>query len=194
MSTTTSFFSLNDRPFGKSYEDWTAEWWKAYTFQGWRRAIGKVYHVPGTVVEREYDPSAGHRMFNIKHDKAILLSVINWLQPEKADQWKINSKNPFMREQLGQSARSLSQLAVYRMDLAQPDLFNFLIDGAAVQPDAICRARTEFKLFSVNSASDGFWIFIKPGGLAKGKHQISTFGCCTSGRVKLAMDYDINIH
>lgn len=181
------FFSSTDSPFGVSFAEWTARWWKAFNFQGWRRNIGHVFHVPGRIVE--FDSETTHRSFKIQRKKAVLFGIINWLQPATAGE-----SNPMVSRQIRMSHNNLMTLAMQKMDVVDQNAFNVLLDGEQSR-HGICRVSSNglFDLYGIKCASDGFWLFLKPDSLTKGKHSISTFGVCSSGQTRLAMDYEINI-
>jgi hypothetical protein len=175
--------------------EWTAKWWKAFNYQGWRRKLGPVFHVPGRIVE--FDNTTTSRAFKIARSKATLFGIINWLQPATAEV----TTSPMVSRQMRMSQNNmmalseLTNIARQKMDVVDQSAFKVMIDGEHDAREGICRVNSNglFDLYGIKCASDGFWLFLKPNSLEKGRHLISTFGVCSSGQTRLAMDYEITV-
>lgn len=170
------FFSANELIFGRSYADWTAQWWKSFTYHDFRRKMSPVFCVPGKMIKM---PDRFKTQFKIPRDKAILFSVVNWLQPDVVEELE--------------SCQSLLSLAKKQMDDVYPEALMLAIDDKKLEQNNICRLAAEFKQYDKKFASDGFWVFLKPESLSNGIHHVNSFGRCASGKIRVEMAYEINI-
>jgi len=158
------FYTENDVPFGKPFAVWIVKWWQSYNYTGWRRNLGDVFMVPAKMQNQDIK----ERSFKIKKNKAILLSVINWIGSD-----------------LNEAKNEIDIVAKEKLDVN--------LDGKPIDEHS-CRVVTPFfKLYGEQRVSDGYWLFFKPEVLEKGTHKIDSYGSCRSGKIQIAMDYNLNI-
>ena len=51
----------------------------------------------------------------------------------------------------------------------------------------------KFKLGYCDAVSHGYWFFFKPYAFPPGEYMINSFGCCSLGKTKVAIDYKLTI-
>jgi hypothetical protein len=190
-------FSSDSDPYGVSYTEWTAKWWRwvlsipvednpANENTGKNFAINQndpVLFLAGTlggVAERNCTIPAG---------KAILFPILNF-GGTLADEPAIKSEE------------ELLSLAKREMDVISN--LEATVDG--VKLNGLQRYRVQSPIFDVvlpennlfggtpgptRGAADGYWLFLGP--LPKGKHYISSFGSCLAGKVSIRVNYEITI-
>jgi hypothetical protein len=190
-------FSPESYPYGISYAEWTSRWWQwalslpveinpitdctgKYAAE---KQSGPVWFLAGTL------GGVATRRCNIPSEKAILLPVLIH-GGTLADSPAIKSES------------ELVSRAYKEMDIIS-DL-EVIIDGFKLEDLQAYRILSPvFDVVLPNSnlfngtpgqtrgASDGYWLFTRP--LTKGSHNITSFGSCRSGRVKIGVTYDIMI-
>jgi hypothetical protein len=190
-------FSVGSNPFGISYAEWTAKWWK------WALSIplennpirddtskyyrlnqsGPVWFLAGTsggIVERKC---------TIPKEKAILFPILNY-------------GATFADEPTIKSEPELISLAKREIDVVS-DL-EVVVDGTKL--DDLKTYRVRSPIFNVvlpennffagrpgptRGVSDGYWLFLKP--LQVGEHNLNSFGSCKAGRVSIGVNYQLTI-
>jgi hypothetical protein len=68
------------------------------------------------------------------------------------------------------------------------------LDGTTQLGDQCQRVSTDvfsFGLRGQEALSDGYWLLLN---LEKGKHTLSSFGSCRSGKIQIAMDYVLDVY
>jgi hypothetical protein len=187
-------YSLDEKPFGKSWEDWTSRWWRwffstpmenhpAYDETGEKSHVnifdGNVCFLAGTTGGR------AERTITIPAGKGVLFPVINVATSY--------SENPSLRTE----GEMISFVHAHMKDIAKKEAS---IDGENVNISEKHRVRSnsfEFCFPSNNiygvrdgqtrGVGDGYWLFLRP--LLPGTHSIRTSGACMSGRIQI----DVNI-
>lgn len=132
--------------------------------QGWRKNAGNVFMLQSKMQNQNIK----HRYYRINRDRAILFPVINWIGPDLAE-------------------------AIKEIDIVAPEQLAVSLDGNPIQAHA-CRVLVQ-GIYYVGEwmVTDGYWIFIKPESLEKGKHAIESYGHCRSGKVQIAISYELEI-
>lgn len=194
-------FPINDTPFGLSYSDWSAKWWKwilqipkninpLSDLEGKNAYLNQihdnVFFLCQTVESSEKIP---HRTIRIPKQSAIFMPVINWVSVLHED---------------GESDEQLLRVARERMDVVK-DLLIYIND-IALTTDILKKFRAESpfmdlflpenNIFGYNRGqtriiSDGYWIFLKP---ISGNIRIKSSGSCSSGITKIGVHYNIEIY
>ncbi|MDW0119535.1 MAG: hypothetical protein QOK88_00080 [Nitrososphaeraceae archaeon] len=172
-------YNLEDSPFGASYSEWLAKWWQCYLISDRKRNEGPVFMIPGKIIGVQ--EGINERKFKIDRDKAILLSPINWIG--------INNANDNKHEQ------KLRQDAKLEIDIINRDAISVLVDDKLEMRDNCIRASTPnfFSLDGKMAITDGYWLFLKPNSFTTGKHTISSFGSCRSGTIQVNMKYHLTV-
>jgi hypothetical protein len=166
-----AFFSKDDNILGRDYGYWITKYWNSFAFKPKQKLKEQVYFMSGLVYE-------GDR-FTIPEQKGILLSPIKYIAA------CLTEKFPVLEE------RMLKQCE-YEMDIIQD--MNLFLDSELVSPECSRVRSPPFSLEKKYTAiSEGYWLFIKPYGLRKGTHTISSFSSCKVGKVQLPGEYQIEI-
>ena len=178
-----------------SYAEWTARWWQwALSLpidinpvtdptgkHAPKRQSGPVWFLAGTL------GGVVTRCCNIPTDKAILLPILNH-GGTLADAPAIKSEIELVSH-ASKEMDIISNLKVVIDGFKLDDLQDYRIRSPVFDVEL-----PDSNLFSgtpgpTRGASDGYWLFVKP--LCKGAHNISSFGSCQSGKVKIGVTYDI---
>lgn len=189
-------FSPESIQYGISYNQWTAKWWQ------WVLSIprsqsplidptgnhcannqsGPVWFLPGTL------KGLAERSCTIPADKAILFPIIN--------------VEASIAEGDGTTEEELAARVKFEMDQIR-DL-HAMINGMKIEK--IKQSRIQSPLFNVilpcdnvlglpaqtsQMISEGYWLFLKP--LEPGKYDISSFGSCLAGRIKIGVTYHLTV-
>ena len=195
------FFTASDTPYGKTYGNWTVEWWR--WILGIPKRINPVVDMSGkysTMNQLNRDvlflagklaekgKSLPERSCKVSGQKAILVPVINC------------EANPLENPEL-KSYKDIEQRAKSDEDTIVS--YHCHVDGKAVP---VHRVRSdplifevrlvEDNLFSVqggltHASADGYWTFLKP--LPRGEHTISFQGSCEMGRLHSGAIYKVHI-
>lgn len=189
-------YDADSKPFGRTYAEWTARWWQ------WVLSIAKsenplvdengknyannqsgpVWFLIGTL--------KGHadRSCIIPADKAILFPVINVeasvAEGDGTTEEALAARVEFEMDQITDMramiiGRNVDELRQYRI---QSPLFNVTL--AADNVLGLPAQTTEMM-------SEGYWLFLKP--LPPGKYDLSSFGSCLAGRIKIDVSYRFTI-
>jgi len=195
----SSTFPIDSKPFGLSYGDWSARWWQwllsiekssnpTIDPSGENAYINQIYPEVFFLCQTyEGVDVIPNRTVNIPSHKAVFLPVINWvsilnLDGKTENELLMNAKKRMDvvgNMQVIINGTSISkELAEYR---AQSDFFDVTLpqDNIVGAPAGVTRA-----------IGDGFWLFMRP---LESSSQISTFGSCSSGVTKIAINYTINV-
>lgn len=197
-SETVQMYTLNERPFGYSWHEWTTRWWKwfltipkenhpAYDATGEKYAVGQTD--PNTIFLAGTTGGTAKRSINIVARKAILFPVINFSisYTENPNLKTDHELISFAKSQMEDIVKK--ELSIDGLDLAvsennrvysPPFDFCFPVDNIF-----------GFKDGPTRGAGDGYWIFLKP--LSPGKHSLKTFGSCMSGRIQIGVNIELTV-
>jgi hypothetical protein len=172
-------YNLNDKPFGLTYSDWLVKWWQSYLVSDRKRSNGPVFMIPGKLIDAQ--KGVNERKYKIDKDKAILLSPINWIGINYANDKKYEEK--------------LREDAKLEIDIINKDIISVNIDNSIEMRDHCIRVSPPefFNLDGKMAITDGYWLFIKPNCLTPGDHTISSFGSCRAGKIQINMKYHLTI-
>lgn len=190
-------FQNDSAPYGISFRQWTIFWWKwlisipfaknpAFDPTGnsddGTQNNSQVWFLAGTF------GGPAVRTYIIPYGKAILFPVINY-------------ECSFVDEPTIKTESGLERRCKKEID----DIKDFYasLDRRKIN---LKKCRVESKCFSVEippnnclrvaggdtvMASDGYWLFFEP--LTQGEHQLSTYGSCMSGRIKIGCNFKLTI-
>jgi len=188
-----------DSPRGKTWEEWTADWWK------WILEIPAScipgHDVDGSVLsttKQSYsDPlflsgtygGTTNRTIQIKKGKSLLLPIIN-VTTSFAEAPHLKNK---------------AELAAFVEDNTNDLLYKqAIIDGITLDNVDQYRVKSDFFTFTFPQnniydaqpgetigISDGYWVFLKP--LSAGIHTIQTLGSCLAGKIRIEVNYTIHV-
>jgi hypothetical protein len=151
------FFNPNDLIFNKSYKEWVVKWWQ-------QEDNDQVFLLPGTFE----DTPIKVETVTIDKNKALLLSPINYFHPVYS-----NSNVQAVREKVK-----------WEIDIIDQDKISVIIDGQQLGPYCSRVATDVFDLDGIDTLADGYWLFLKP--LSEGKHSMTSFGTCRSGKIQIS--------
>jgi hypothetical protein len=195
------FFTADSAPYGKTYGNWTVEWWR------WVLAIPKsinpvldrtgeyagvdqqnkdVLFLTGKLADE--DRNVPNRFCTISAKRSILFPVINCesnqlehpelrthqdiIERVKRDEDTIINKECFVDGKRIPAQRVKSDPTIFELSMVTDNLFN--VKGGE----------------STYASSDGYWVFLKP--LPIGKHVISFKGSCEYGRLNSGAIYHLD--
>ncbi len=190
-------YSRDELPLGRTWEEWTEEWWK------WVLEIPKSknpgYDVDGRLIERTpqrfSDPfflvgthgGRAVRAIHISTGKSILMPVINVTTSfaeapylgtkDELLEFVISNSNDLTNKGATINGLNITNLEQYRV---RSDFFTFTFPESNIY-DA--RAGPTIGI------ADGYWLFLRP--LGPGKHTINTFGSCLAGRIRIEVLYTV---
>ena len=92
----------------------------------------------------------------------------------------------------GQKLRDDAKLEI---DIINKDIISVLIDYSIDMRGKCIRLSTPdfFPLDGKMGITDGYWLFIKPNCFTTGKHAVSSFGSCRSGKIQVNMKYHLTV-
>lgn len=191
-------FSPEAMPYGVTYSEWTARWWK------WIYSIPKDRNPLSDIaceqwISKQSDPyviflagtMAGsvERECNVPDGKALLFPVLNW-------------SGTFADEPQARDESNLVSIAKTEIDIVSS--LEALLDGIRLGNLGGSRVRTglfevtlpENSIFGgepgfTQGISDGYWLFLKP--LRPGRHEVYSTGSCQLGRVRISVKYILNV-
>lgn len=191
-------FEPNSEPYGIPISEWIVRWWcwllsstsdknpvsdESGKYSGLRQNNHNVWFLAGTF------GGSVTRTCKIPSGKSILLPIINYecsfadeplIKTEKELEVKCKSEIDDIKHlNLTIDQLVLSDLTRYRV--RSPIFSIYLQEGNIIGA----------KSGLTRMITDGFWIFFKP--LKIGKHIISSFGSCRSGKIKIQTTYNINV-
>jgi len=191
-------YSRNDKPYGKSWEEWTSKWWQ------WLLSIPKESN-PGidTTGEKfdanQNDPDvvflvgtfggSAERNYTIYADKSILFPIINFTTSY--------IEEPFLKTESELKSRAKKDID----DIVNKEA---VVDGMKLQDVEKYRVQSpvfdltypENNVFELSSGStraisDGYWVFLKP--LSPGMHDIHAVGSCSSGKTRVDITWHLDV-
>jgi hypothetical protein len=189
-------YALDSKPFGRTYSEWTARWWQwvlsiaktenpLFDDTGRNSAnsqSGPVWFLAGTL------KGPAQRSCIIPADKAILFPVINFeasvAEGDGTTEEELAACAEFEMDQITDiramiSGTNVNELKQYRI---QSPLFN-----VGLPPNNVLGLPVQ----TTKMVSEGYWIFLKP--LGPGKYNLSSFGSCLAGRIKIDITYRLSI-
>jgi hypothetical protein len=191
-------YTPDDKPFGLTYGQWTAKWWK------WVLSVpstnnpllddsgslaevnqnGPVWFLAGTLGENK----CPERSCQLPTGKSVLFPVINYEanvveNPElSSNQQLIEHVMEDMNDIVVKEATvDGEKVSVYRIH-SNPFIFDMRLERTNI---------LKLSPQTINVAADGYWVFLKP--LKQGRHEIYFHGSCSGGTRSSAAIYHINV-
>jgi len=196
MPLSKMMYTLEERPFGLLWEEWTTRWWR------WFLSLSKVSHPALDKTGENYatgqdDPqvlflagTAGgyaKRAISTTCSKALLFPIINHVISY--------AENPDLKTDEDLISFTKSQTDDIVRKKLNIDGLNFKIseDYRVLSPpfDFCFPENNVFGLKQgpTRGAGDGYWVFLRP--LSAGHHTIRTLGACMSGRIQIGLELDL---
>jgi hypothetical protein len=196
------FFTANDLIYGKTYGNWTVEWWR--WILGIPKQVNPVVDLSGEFTRMnqqnrdvlflagklaEEDGSLPERSCDVSTQKSILVPVINCeanlienpelktykdiIKHVKSDEDTIIWAKCYLDGREIQTQRISSDPLVFEVKMVDDNIFDVGMGG------------------TTHASADGYWAFLKP--LPRGNHTISFEGSCEMGRLHSGAVYQINV-
>lgn len=185
-------FTLVDRPYGRTWEEWVIKWWEwfltiphhKHPAYGHDMSIGQtdpdVYFLMGGI------GGGFERDLIVPFGKALFLPVINYIT-SYAEEPNINTEP----ELLEFTKKHLSDMTAKHIT----------VDGKNVDFNRILTAPFDIyygpdNVFDVvsgltHAASDGYWVFLYP--MSRGKHDVQIRSSCSAGRNVFSADLHLTV-
>jgi hypothetical protein len=195
-------FDVNDRPYGKTYGQWTATWWR------WALSIPEsispltdetgenahvnqpekdVWFLAGTIATKDSTKEI-HREVTIPSGRAILLPVMNFeanfleyphlKTDEDLIEYVLDEENTIVRKDVTINGKPASPKRM----ISDPRIFTIFINDN--NPLHVRGGMTK-------ACADGYYLFLKP--LSKGEHDIRFRAACQTGTLNSAAKYRVNV-
>ena len=191
-------YSHAEMPFGKTWEEWTGDWWK------WLISIPKDKNPAIDATGEKFDSNQSHhnvvflagtfggfaeRSHVISSGNSILFPIINFT-------------TSYHEQPLIKSESELRYCAKKDMD----DIVykKASIDGFELQQNEICRVQSSvfdltypennvsgLPVGTTSAISDGYWVFLKR--LLPGMHDIYAAGSCSSGKTAVKIIWHLKV-
>jgi hypothetical protein len=198
----TSPYSLiydrNDKPFGKTWEEWTEGWWQ------WVLSIpkdknpgfdktGKIFVLDKTDSDVIFlignYGGRSERQYVIPAGKALLFPVINFETSF--------TEEPCLKTDADLKSRAKRDIDdISRKEVEIDGISLNSMDNYRVQSDVFEINYPENNVFDLKPGptygiSDGYWVFLKP--LTVGEHLIHSVGACSLGKTMIECTWRITV-
>jgi len=191
-------FLPESKPYGIIYADWIVKWWK------WILSIPKERNpaldkIGNYVNEGQSDPKVMFlsgtfggpviRRCKVSSEKSILMPIINYEcsfadEPSIKSVEGLKSKCKSEIDDIKNISFSIDQF--YLNDLAPYRILSPLFDVHLGENNILDVVQQRTLMIS-----DGYWIFLKP--LSVGRHRLTSFGSCQSGKIMIGVTYDLHV-
>lgn len=195
------YHTIESRPYGHTYGEWTAEWWRWFLlipkssspaidesgiFASKNQTSEYVWFLAGTVASEDF--KSPERFCKIPAARSILLPVINC------------EANSLECPQLTTDRELMKHVEVDENTIVRKECD---VDGKPVPAQRVKSDPFVFEVTLVegnvygakggmtNAAAEGYWVFLKP--LPLGEHYISFRGSCESGRLNSGANFRLEI-
>jgi hypothetical protein len=194
-------FTETDKPYGKTYGAWTANWWQwiyslpsefnpllDLTGEHWKRGqpSSDVWFLVG--IFGEVQKSFPLRKIEMESGRSILFPVLNCeanklefpeMTHDDLVKHVVDDVNTVVKKDCTVNGKRISPALI----ASDPKVFSLSID----KNNALGVKNTGL----TDAAAYGYWIFLKP--LPKGKYNISFEGSCEFGRLNSGAVYEVNV-
>ena len=197
-SVESMLFPSDSIPYGLSYADWIVKWWK------WILSIPKeknpAYDKTGKYVdEGQCHPKVMFlsgtfggpvtRSCGVPSGKSILMPIINY-ECSFADEPSIKSVNG-LKFKCENEIDDIKNLSFSIDDYYLNDLTPYRVQSPSFDVDLGENNILNVMQQRTLMISDGYWVFLKP--LTIGRHRLTSFGSCQSGRIMIGVTYDLYV-
>lgn len=196
-----SFFSPDDKPFGRTWQEWTIRWWQwILGSPGRGRNLGTVgtddpnviFLMGGlTIVSEEISHIDNEYRLAIPSGKALLFPTMNAIMTYLDDKFKRDMHTE--QDLVNWVKKDQDDIVVKQMTLNAQ-----IVDGHRIfSPPFDLTLPAQNNIYGISvpcttrAAADGFWIFLRP--LPIGEYDIHTAGACAAGRTRINADYHITV-
>lgn len=200
-SANISFFSMDSDPYGKTYGQWTVEWWSWFfstpksrnpvldatgEYASINQPLDYVWFLAGKYADGD-SKRFPVRSCTIPSNRSILFPVINC------------EANPLEYHELKSNEDIIARVKKDEDSIVKKECF---VDGNRIPSQ---RVKSDPLIFELNvvpdncanikeggityASADGYWVFLKP--LPLGEHNISFRGACEYGKLNSGADYKL---
>jgi len=193
-----TMYSRDDKPFGKTWEEWTSKWWQ------WLLSIPKESNPGIDATGEKFDAhqnasdvvflvgtfgGSAKRNYTIPTSKSVLFPIINFTtsyieEPDLKTESELKSR----------AKRDIDDIVNKEATIDGMEVQN--IEKYRVQSPIFDLTYPENNVFELSSGtsraiSDGYWVFLKP--LSPGMHNIHVAGSCSSGKTQVDVTWHLNV-
>jgi hypothetical protein len=193
------FYNRQAKPFGITWEEWTARWWQ------WILSIPKDENPGNDKTGKNFrDQDNSHVLFlagthrlsgpaertvTMSANKPVLFPVINFTTSFVENP---NLKTEF--DLISHARASVDDIAKKEASIDGKKVQN--LDKYRVQSPIFSVTFPENNVYGVRAGptkgvSDGYWIFLEH--IMPGNHKIHTFGSCLAGTVNIEVTYHLRV-
>jgi hypothetical protein len=205
INTNTKSVSINDitysrdsKPFGKTWEEWTAKWWQwlisiPLESNPGIDATGEKFDVnqndPHVVFLVGTFGGSAERNYTIPAGKSVLFPIINFTTSY--------IEEPALKTESELKSRAKQDIDdIVNKDVTVDDMELQNVEKYRVQSPVFDLTYPKSNVFGLPSGptraiSDGYWVFLKP--LSPGMHDIYAAGSCSSGKTKVECMWHLNV-
>ena len=192
-------FLRKERPFGKSWEEWTVLWWKwifsipknknpGYDTTGQNFHLNNndpnVIFLTGTFKDF---PGLARRQCTISRNLSILLPVINY----SACLSEEHIKNEYhLHSEVQSNIDDLTRCNA-RVDGNEVHLNQYRVQSPIFEYNFNANNVAEVKTGVTKVLADGYWLFLRP--LPIGLHEIQIGGTCQAGAINIDAIYNLAV-
>ncbi|WP_415310098.1 hypothetical protein [Candidatus Nitrosocosmicus sp. FF01] len=197
-------YPIDSRPFNKSFNEWTANWWQwllsiptydnpiTETTNGCceTKQSGPVWFLASTM-DTVNDKKTVLRKCTVPSDKALLIPILNY-GATLADEPEIKSEEDLVKLATSEMDKITKLTAtIDQMEFIEDDLKKLRIRSPLFDVTLPTNNITKGIPGHTRGAAEGYWLFLKP--LSKGFHTIETLGSCKAGTVTIEAKYNITV-
>lgn len=212
MQTSQSFFDpkVFSWPYNKKpFEYWIQYFWQIYDASSFWRSNSPVFCLRGIMPEIETTCECGHLRgkhsfeYKVINEACMECSCKEYKIGQKEKQYIISKDKPILLTPMSflqwckkgsQDENYLKPITKQRMDAIGDIQVN--IDSVSYK-NQLVRASTDIftldKRKGLVAATDGYWLYLKPGFFKEGIHLIDTYGTCSSGATRIPLQWELTI-
>ena len=200
VTSSSILYDINDKPFGISYADWTVRWWK------WWCGYEKT-DPPTGVKDKDHDVFFLTTKAMLHYDYATL-ETDNELRSDMAILFPVDkllavgfpwSDDQLLKETSKKRIDMLPNISI-KLDgveltpsRVQTPVFDLHLKRDLPKPEEPENVDKIYKGRYKKTVGEGYWIFLKPNTLSKGKHEIPAFASCKMQVLSLAVSHTLNV-
>jgi len=158
-------FEPTEKISGLTYQEWIVKWWN-------QEQDSKDVFLLLPDFDGELEST-----IDINSDQAVLISPINYISVNEDGK---ATKGEMKKETL------------FEIDIINKDKISLKLDGEELGPLCTRVATDFFDTVNGPAISDGYWVFLKR--LEKGEHELTSFGTCRSGKIKLSRKTTLKVN
>jgi hypothetical protein len=192
-------YRRDENPFGKTWEEWTAKWWR------WILSIPKESNPGIDTTGKKFDTNqndpnvlflvgtyggSAERNYTIPKGKALLFPIINFTtsyaeEPALKTESELISRAKSDIDDIVNKEATVDGVGLHEVDKYRVASLPF--DITLPENNAL-----GLEAGPTLAVSDGYWVFLKP--LTPGKHEIHAAGSCSSGKTTVDITFRLTVN